>query len=221
MNVPDVHTHRPVPPGATAIRSLEPGEVLAPAHGYFSAGIHPWHIGADREARMERVARLSSSPQVVALGECGLDKACLKALPAAVERDAAFRLQMQVFEAHIRLSEAVGKPLIIHCVRAWGELLALHRQCKPGQAWVVHGFRGNRRVAEMLLAEGLYLSFGERYQADALRAVPDGRLFAETDESALPIGLIAENLARDRGDDPNELARILTANFRRVFFRES
>ena len=72
----------------------------------------------------------------------------------------------------------------------------------------------------MLLAEGLYLSFGERYQADALRAVPDGRLFAETDESALPVGTIIENLARDRGDDPDELARILTANFRRVFFRE-
>ena len=219
MNVPDVHTHRPVPPGATAIRSLEPGEVLAPAHGYFSAGIHPWRIPEAWEEVMESLAVTAADPRCLAIGECGLDKARLKALPSG-QRPAALDLQTAVFEAHIRLSETLGKPLIIHCVRAWGELLALHRQCKPGQAWVVHGFRGNRRVAEMLLAEGLYLSFGERYQADALRAVPDGRLFAETDESALPIGLIAENLARDRGDDPDELARILTANFRRVFFRE-
>ena len=219
MNVPDVHTHRPVPPGATAIRSLEPGEVLAPAHGYFSAGIHPWRIPKAWEEVMESLAVTAADPRCLAIGECGLDKARLKALPSG-QRPAALDLQTAVFEAHIRLSETLGKPLIIHCVRAWGELLALHRQCKPGQAWVVHGFRGNRRVAEMLLAEGLYLSFGERYQADALRAVPDGRLFAETDESALPIGLIAENLARDRGDDPDELARILTANFRRVFFRE-
>ena len=219
MNVPDVHTHRPVPPGATAIRSLEPGEVLAPAHGYFSAGIHPWRIPETWEEVMESLAVTAADPRCLAIGECGLDKARLKALPSG-QRPAALDLQTAVFEAHVRLSETLGKPLIIHCVRAWGELLALHRQCKPGQAWVVHGFRGNRRVAEMLLAEGLYLSFGERYQADALRAVPAGRLFAETDESALPIGLIAENLARDRGDDPDEMARILTANFRRVFFRE-
>ena len=69
----------------------------------------------------------------------------------------------------------------------------------------------------MLLAEGLYLSFGERYQADALRAVPDGRLFAETDESALPVGTIIENLACDRGIRPAALISQLQANYQQLF----
>ena len=219
MNVPDVHTHRPVPPGATAIRSLEPGEVLAPAHGYFSAGIHPWRIPEAWEEVMESLAVTAADPRCLAIGECGLDKARLKALPSG-QRPAALDLQTAVFEAHVRLSETLGKPLVIHGVRAWGELIALRKRHKPRRAWLLHGFRGSPDIARALLEAGFHLSFGERYRADALRTVPAGRLFAETDESALPIGLIAENLARDRGDDPDEMGRILTANFRRVFFRE-
>lgn len=216
----DIHTHRLPDEPSTAVVSLEAGEGLALPSSPCSVGIHPWHITGGWQTQMDTLARLAASPQMVALGECGLDKACLKTL-LPTERGAAFALQEEVFEAHVRLSEACGKPLIIHCVRAYNELVALRRRHRARQAWVVHGFRGNRQVAAALLDAGCHLSFGERYQAEALRAVPADRLFVETDESLQPASAILAGVAHDRGLTPEELAQQLQTNYKNVFLHEN
>lgn len=215
----DIHTHH-LPAGPhTAVVSMEPGEDFVLPPSACSVGIHPWHAGEGWEAWMDSVARLADCSRVVALGECGLDKACLKALPPAA-REAAFARQVQVFEAHICLSEACGKPLIVHCVRAYNELVVLRRRHRARQAWVVHGFRANRQVAATLVAEGFHLSFGEHYRAEALCVVPPERLFAETDESSLPISAVLANVARDRGLTSDQLIDQLQTNYKNVFLHE-
>lgn len=213
----DIHTHRlPEQPGSAVVTVDPTTEGGLPEHQCCSVGIHPWHTDGDWERTgMPRVERLAGEDRVVAIGECGLDKVWLKRLPAG-ERDGAFRRQTEAFEAHIRLSEATGKPLIIHCVRAYNELVLLHRKHRPRQTWVVHGFRGNRSVARQLLDEGLSLSFGEHFQTEALLATPDGRLFVETDESPKPLADILAAVATARGTDPEVLVRVLENNYRRL-----
>ena len=77
----------------------------------------------------------------------------------------------------------LDKPLVIHLVKAMSELLKLKQQIKPANPWIIHGFRGKAALAEECLRHGFYLSFGEKYQEEALRITPAGRLFLETDES--------------------------------------
>mgnify|MGYP001154790487 CR=1 FL=1 len=213
----DIHTHHVPSIAGTAVLNIGPLEAALPFAGLYSVGIHPWRIAPGWEAQLEDVARLSVCPQVVALGECGLDKVCLKGMASVAERESAFSLQVRVFEAHIRLSECCEKPLIVHCVKACNELVVLRRRHKPRQAWVVHGFRGNRQVASMLLAEGFHLSFGEHYQSEALRSVPAERLFVETDESRLPIGSVIEKVACDRSVPFAALVSQIQTNYQNTF----
>ena len=71
--------------------------------------------------------------------------------------------------------------------------------------WIVHGFRGNARVASQLLDAGFYLSYGERFNPEALAVTPADRLLAETDESLLPIDEIHRRLAASRQVTVEEL----------------
>ena len=61
------------------------------------------------------------------------------------------------------------------------------KEFQPKQAWIWHGFRGKPEQAKQMLDKGLYLSFGEFYSDEAMRVVPDDRLFLETDDSELDI----------------------------------
>jgi len=77
------------------------------------------------------------------------------------------------------------------------------------------------QLAAALLDAGCHLSFGERYQAEALRAVPADRLFVETDESLRPASAILAGVAHDRGLTPEEFAQQLQTNYKNVFLHEN
>ncbi|WP_449038136.1 TatD family hydrolase [Parabacteroides goldsteinii] len=151
-----------------------------------SCGIHPWYIR--EEAVVEQLARfreLALNEQVIMIGEAGLDK------QISIPLD----LQVKVFEEQIRVSEELKKPLIIHCVRAWEELIAIRKKCAPSMPWIIHGFRKKGEQAEQLLKQGFYLSFGEHFQESALRKAWPERLLIETDESSCPIQEIYQHIA--------------------------
>ncbi|MDE5929471.1 MAG: TatD family hydrolase, partial [Muribaculaceae bacterium] len=105
------------------------------------------------------------------IGECGLDAL----------RGPDMALQREVFLKHIGLSEALGKPLLIHAVRCWPELIALRHNLNPAQEWIIHGFRGKAELAAELLRHGFSLSFGLKYNEDAFRLTPPERRYRETD----------------------------------------
>ena len=105
---------------------------------------------------MWNFATQSVSYTHLAVGEAGLDKLA----------DAPMDLQVEVFRCQACLAEAVGKPLVLHLVKAVDELLKVKRDLRPSKPWIIHGFRGKAALAEEYLKHGFYLSFGEKYQEE-------------------------------------------------------
>ena len=209
----DIHTHRrPQVPG-TAIVNCFPESFVPQTEGWYSVGIHPWYIASfaaslnDSKARFEE---LLDHPQELAVGEAGLDKLA----------EAPLTLQIEVFEYQARLAEEANKPLIIHLVKAVDELLKLKQKIQPVKPWIIHGFRGKAALAEEYLRHGFYLSFGEKYQEEALCIMPSERLFIETDESTVSVDTLYERAAILRKTPLEELRRTIRKNVSEIFFRQ-
>ena len=104
----DIHTHDFPEVPRTSIVQLTPARYcLYPDHVY-SVGLHPWDIEDDWRVQMAKVAVIAMHPHVLAIGEAGLDK---KKSPAPMD------VQKAVFREHVKLSEMLHKPLIVHCVK--------------------------------------------------------------------------------------------------------
>ncbi len=185
----DIHTHKSLGSTELSIRNLTfaEAEILfsSDACGYFSVGIHPWQAAGFSLEQMQQLTAWSTDPRFVALGECGLDK----------YSEASFEVQLAAFEPQITLSENSKKPLIIHCVGCFNELLSLKKKFKPRQLWIIHGFRGKPELADQLLNAGCALSFGEHFNPESVRTTPLDRLFLETDESLLSIAEIYHTIS--------------------------
>lgn len=203
----DIHTHHlPQVPGKAIVNSYP--EAFTPQEGgWYSVGIHPWRISS---AKQQLPAELVAHPQVLAIGEAGLDRLA----------DTPIDIQTEVFEFQARIAAEADKPLVIHLVKAVDQLLKLKQALRPSNPWIIHGFRGKPALAEEFLRHGFYLSFGERYQADALRITPPDRLFLETDESPVPIAELYRRAAGVRGILPEQLGETVRENIGKVFFRQ-
>ena len=198
MTLIDIHTHN-----NTAGNSIFNSGTLYLADKKISVGIHPWYINAEWKNKLATIVGFAGKGNVVAIGECGID--ILKS-PAPIE------LQEEIFKAHILLAEELRKPLIIHCVKAYDRLIALRKEMKPQQAWIVHGFRGKPKQTEQLIKAGFYISLGEKFNPDSARIIPADRLFIESDESRSPITDIYTMVAQAKGITAMELAQHTAQN---------
>lgn len=216
----DIHTHH-IDSSHEAICSLTPGPGFSPDPGkWYSVGIHPWKIEeflSGKIATKEALELFSVHPRVLAIGEAGLDTLYPFSLLPPSERKGLYAHSIELFEWQALLAEKVGKPLIIHCVRAMDDLLRLKRTIRPKGLWIIHGFRGKPKQAEQFLNHGFALSFGEYFNPEAARIVPAELLFAETDESMLPFPEILSRLARARAQDLDSFSSSLEQNVRRNF----
>lgn len=208
----DIHSHRSAPyPQGIISCSITAGftpEFLSPDQCW-SVGIHPWDSGAaDLQGRLLALESAARLEQVVAVGETGID----------LNKDAALPLsgQLELLRYHAMTAETVGKPLVIHAVRAHVQVIGLHRQMHPHQPWIIHGFRSRPTIARLYLDEGICLSYGERFNAGSLRITPPHMCFAETDESPLSILRITEAQAAALGIDAGAYASRLAANMNRM-----
>lgn len=195
MTLLDFHTHKPTAEGVVTPRSF---------------GIHPWQADAEESTSYEAFeARYRSAMQAAEwVGECGLDKV----------RGAAWERQVELFEWQLRLAEQLGKPVVVHCVYAFNELMALRRQYSA-TAWVVHGFTGSLPLAQQLHGMGIGLSFGaalldprREKVRQTLVALPFPFLL-ETDTASAAIGDIYEAAATLRQTDVATLADTIKAYF--------
>lgn len=173
---------------------------------WISAGVHPWHAGEWTSAKMAALGVMLSSSRFAFLGEIGLDKAC----------DVPFSTQMLVFEEQLRIADAQGQAVLIHQVGHQAELLALKKKFKRIPAWIIHGFRGKSQTAKTFLANGFFLSFGSKYQLDALRICPLERLFLETDESKIDLAALYVKVAEEKATTVEILEACLTSNFEAI-----
>ena len=174
----DFHTHNLLAVPGTAIVNLPQEALLCPdafplvEGGCYSVGIHPWWTIENCEKMWNGLEFWLQNPQVVAIGECGLDKL----------RGASLSLQHHVFLRQVELAEVYQLPVTIHCVKAFDQILSLHKQVAPTVRWTIHGFRGKPELARQLLTAGFNLSFGTRYNEESWRSTPPDRRYRETDE---------------------------------------
>ena len=155
------------------IHQMMPGteEMLSQGMATAYVGIDPTADEADARVQLQGLPRLLAHPQVVMLGECGLDRL----------QGGAEELQIEIFEAQIALAEHFRLPVTLHVVRAWDALLRLHNSLRPSTQWTVHGFRGKPALARQLLDAGIDLSFGAQYNPESYSLTPPERRHRESD----------------------------------------
>lgn len=173
---------------------------------YFSVGIHPWYL-EDLDAQFGALYKSLEDKRVVAIGEAGLDKIC----------GTRIDLQLEVFRKQIEISIETDKPLIVHCVKAWDELIALYKEYKPSTEWIVHGFRGKWQLARQLSTLGLKLSFGSKFQPLALQNIALDSIFIESDESEQSIVSICQEVSVFYGISIDEFLSVVGGNVVKTF----
>lgn len=206
----NIHTHVSVHP-ESEILSLAPEELSTDNRSFYaSVGIHPWTLTEENaDIQWETLHESIKDKRIVAIGECGLDKL----------KGPSMELQTAIFKQEATLAENCSLPLIIHCVKAFNELIQLKKEISPCQPWIIHGFRGKLPLTLDCIRHGFYLSIGSRFQADALKAIPLDRLFIETDESEESIRSIYQRIAEVKRISLEELAEAINKNVRKVFFK--
>lgn len=189
--------------------TLDVEEIELP-DGWLSVGIHPWYINeAQLEAQLHWLRRIAALDKVKFIGETGLDR--LKGSPLA--------LQETVFRKHISLANELNKPLVIHCVKCFSELISMKKVIRPHVPLIVHGFNQNSQIAEQLIEKGFYFSFGAALLSEnsnaqqALRLVPSDRFLLETDETHLSIERIYEAAAQIRRVSIKEMEELVEENY--------
>ena len=179
----------------------------------YSIGIHPWHIVEDRiDADLEIIESKLNDEMCLAIGECGLDK--------RIEFPMA--LQQMVFEKQLVLAEKYKKPVVIHCVAAFQEVIAIKKKMAISVPMIIHGFSKNKETAEQLIANGIYISFGKYLLRNpelelVFKNIPKERLFLETDTIEEGIAAVYELAAKYRNIELEEMSSIINANFDAVF----
>lgn len=187
-----------------------------PEQGYYSYGIHPWaldNVDFQIEEALSLLEARLQSPNVLALGEAGLDKM----------HKVSFKQQIAIFERQIELSEALQKPMILHDVRSHNEIIALRKKHKAHQPWILHGFSGTEQDLKQLIEQGIYLSVGEsllhteRKIYKSFKFIDLDYLFLETDMSEIGVETIYEAAANLLEMDLSALQTRIFSNFARLF----
>ncbi|NMH28906.1 TatD family hydrolase [Flavobacterium silvaticum] len=212
MQLINLHTHK-VSGNASVIEIVNqyPDEFSKTKR--FSIGIHPWRIETDKIGQqLDFIESQLKDPSCLAIGECGLDKRI----------ETPMDVQTDVFISQLELAQSFSKPVIVHCVAAYQEVIEICRQNKITVPIIIHGFSKNIQVAKTLVAAGFYVSFGKWLMqnpelASVLIAVPDNSYFLETDSSDYGIASVYEKAAIAKGLDKAEIAAQIEMNFNTVF----
>jgi TatD DNase family protein len=208
----NLHTHNYTNnPGIFEVVNRYPYEAVDVPH--YSTGIHPWHIDIDKlDEHLSIIETRLQAPNCLALGECGLDKRI----------DIPLEIQVNVFEKQLLLAKKYKKPVILHLVAAFQELVEIKTRLNVEVPMVVHGFSKNAQVAKQLLDSGFYLSFGKYLLGnpelgEVFAGVPDNRFFLETDTIEEGLEAVYAKAALARNMSIDELTEVVSNNFKTVF----
>ena len=217
---------------STRVKRFDQVRAIAEAYEqvYCSVGTHPHNAAEEPDVTADDLIRLADHPKVVAIGEAGLDY-----FYDHSPREA----QAQGFRTHIAAARATGLPLVIHARHADNDVAAI-LETETGKGafpFILHCFSSGRRLAEIGVALGGYVSFSGILtfrKSDELREIaaslPRDRLLVETDAPFLAppphrgkrnepafVTHTAHVLAETLGISDDEIAGITTANFFRLF----
>lgn len=205
--IEDIHTHVLPEVAGTALVCIGCGPLPDSEGHCFSAGLHPWDVTGHDEESFRNLEELLANPAVLAVGECGLDTL----------RGPSHALQEQAFIRQAELSGRYGKPMILHVVRDFDTIIRLHRELRPGQPWLIHGFRGGPEQMMQLLRLGIQVSFGPRHNPQSLMRVTEEHLFLETDGQA-SIAAVIQSAASIRNERAEVIQEQIKNNSERFLF---
>ena len=215
MDFLDIHTHRATQrKGSMSIQSLSLTSdifLAMPKTKPISIGLHPWYATLDKlETQMKYMSVLANQPNVKLIGECGLDHL----------KGEQIENQIIILETQIKLAEKLNKPLILHCVKAFSELIKIKDQLKVSVPMIIHGFNKNKALGLQLLKKDFLLSFGtailkESSGASQLICSTD-LFFLETDDSETPIEEIYSAAAKLKNCSVDELKACMFANWKKL-----
>ncbi|PXY46961.1 TatD family hydrolase [Flavobacterium hydrophilum] len=181
---------------------------------YYSVGVHPWYIVEDRiDADLQIIEEKLKEHNCLAIGECGLDKRI----------EIPFEQQILAFEKQLALAEKYKKPVVIHCVAAFQEVIAIKKKMKISVPMIIHGFsKNNNQIANQLIKEGFYISFGKYLLKNpdlktVFQNIPNDRFFLETDTIEENIQQVYEIASKYKEFKNNELQNIISVNYKNVF----
>lgn len=185
---------------------------------FYSIGIHPWYINESRvEADLQIMEEKLQLQNCLALGECGLDKRI----------EISMEIQTQVFEKQLALAIKYKKPVILHCVSAYQEIIEIKKRLQVEVPMIIHGFSKNSTIAKSLLDNGFYLSFGKYLLRSrsfgtelesVFKSVPNDRIFLETDTIEETLEEVYQLAAKYKNIKVSELQEIIKNNFQNIFY---
>ncbi len=198
-----------------AIKCLDIEESFNPElNGLYTIGLHPWKTNIiDVKTKIELIKAFFENESIIGLGEVGLDKL----------RGASIEIQKKILIKQVELAYDYNKPIIIHCVKAWDELLEVKKGFSNKIPWAVHGFNGSEQQTKQLIDAGFYLSVGVSIKncnskiATAIKQIPLNRLFLETDDTNTDIEDIYKTVSQNISIPLNELEDQLYCNLREFF----
>ena len=180
---------------------------------FYSIGIHPWFIVEERlESDFEILESKLQEPSCLAIGECGLDKRI----------EVTMELQQLVFEKQLLLAQKYQKPVVIHCVAAFQELIEIIKKLYITVPILIHGFSKSEQLAKQLLDNGFYISFGKYLLLNpelelVFKNMPNDRFFLETDTVEEGIEAVYGLAAKYKKMTIEEMQKQVNKNFLQVF----
>ncbi len=211
----DIHAHRPrKSEEVITVQSLFLQDIYSndQINIPFSAAIHPWHAADFKPSEVTAMLEnLITQKKLFAVGETGLDKVCT----------ADYQQQKRIFEIHIDFAETQHKPLIIHSVRSWNELISSLKRVKVPS--ILHGYSEGLPLTRQLIEMGCYFSLGKsalhpapRF-IEAIKIIPLTSLFLETDETGKPIEKIYQEISSILNHPLELLRNQIYSNFITLF----
>ncbi|MGE5497215.1 MAG: TatD family hydrolase [Syntrophothermus sp.] len=180
----------------------------------YSVGLHPWHIKDSWNEGLAKIIRDASvREEIAALGEAGLDRAI----------ETPLDVQTEVLIPQLKIAEKAGKPVLIHCVRAYSEIIGIRNKYRLKVPWIFHSFTANLQIAGQLISHGCYLSFGKFLLAEKspvpelFRHINDDYIFLENDDANLNIREIYRRACELKGYGEEKMKMIIYNNFKRCF----
>lgn len=181
----------------------------------YSIGIHPWYIDHERlQSDLNFIKEQLNWNECLAMGECGLDKRI----------EIPFQNQLKVFQQQIELVQVSKKPIILHCVASFDEVIAIKKEMNIENPMIIHGFSKNIYVAKSLLDKGFYLSFGKYLLRNpeltsVFEYVPNDSFFLETDTIEETIVDVYQKASNIKNIKIEVLEEVVKVNFNKAFFQ--
>jgi TatD DNase family protein len=207
----NLHTHRQSSsPEVKSVYNLMLHEKRVPIQQLFSAGLHPWFADQAPGDLLMLLSQLAKQPNFFAYGETGLDKLC----------SVPFQLQQDIFKLHLEMANEKNKPVILHCVKAWDEMIEMAAGYPLPR--ILHGYNGSLALTKRLVEKGFYFSIGRAVTNPksklhhSLHAIPRNQLFCESDDATTSIQAIYEGVGAVFQLTSEELRAIIFANFAKI-----